>query len=238
MKKYHIIISVLLLLFVTQTQAQIDEFNKYSREVLTASVYNGKVDYKVLAKNPTNLNNVIDALKYIQLQELKGTEKKAFLINTYNMLILHAIASNYPTTSVMKIPGFFDRKTFRIGEEDYTLNQLEKEILYKEFPDPQLHFALVCGAVSCPPLGSKPFTAGNLESELKNVTRRALNSDKIVSLDMHEKTVTVSKIFDWYKADFTKSGSTIDFINMYRMDKIPSGISLNYADYSWELNGK
>jgi hypothetical protein len=101
-----------------------------------------------------------------------------------------------------------------------------------------LHFALVCGAVSCPPLGSVPFTANNLDHELENITRRALNGPQLIALDMEKKTVTVSKIFEWYKADFAKAGGTIDFINHYRVNKIPIDFSVTYADYSWQLNGK
>lgn len=237
MKTYHIAVTLLLLIITGNAHAQLDNFNKYATEVLSKYVSNGVVDYKKLSNNPTALNEVINALESTEPASLKGNEKKAFLINAYNILVIHAIVQKYPTKSVMKIAGFFDRYKHKIGESSYTLNELEKDVLFKEFNDPRLHFALVCGAVSCPPLGSKPFTATGLESELKTITRRALNSERIILLDMHEKTVTVSKLFDWYKQDFKTSGNIIDYINAFRSDKIPSGITIAYANYSWELNG-
>ena len=206
--------------------------------MLRTFVSNGVVDYKGLSKNTIQLKQAVEALETVNLNSLQGNEKKAFIINAYNILVISAIVEKGAKTGVMKIPGFFDRNQYKIGGTFYTLNQLEKEVLFKKFTDARLHFALVCGAVSCPPLGSVPFTANNLDNELETITRRALNSPQLIALDMEKKTVTVSKIFEWYKADFTKAGSTIDFINHYRVNKIPVDFSVTYADYSWQLNGK
>ncbi len=222
-----------------QSQAQVDDFNKYYQEILTNYVSNGVVDYSGLAKNTQVRQQTRKTLQAIELATLKGNEKKALLINTYNFLVLDAVAEKFSVTSVLKINGFFDQRPHKIGEKSYTLNQLEKEVLFKEFPDPQLHFVLVCGAVSCPPLGSNLITGNNLESELKNITHRALNSKQLVSINLKEKTVTISKLFEWYLADFAAAGGAIDFINTYRRtDTIPDGLTLQYAAYNWDLNGR
>lgn len=237
--KKTVIKSIVILTFTATlpSQAQLDDFNKYYKEVLVNHVSNGVVDYSGLAKNVNLRKQVKKTLKATDLSSLAGSEKKAYLINTYNFLVLDAVAEKFPVTSVLKINGFFERNQHTIGEKSYTLNELEKEVLFKEFPDPQLHFALVCGAVGCPPLASNLFTSAHLESELKHITRRALHTKMLVNIDLKEKKVVLSKLFEWYESDFTKEGSVIDYINTYRVEQIPSGLTLQYAPYNWDLNG-
>ena len=48
----------------------------------------------------------------------------------------------------------------------------------------------------------------------------------------------LSRIFDWYKADFEKSaGSLESFLRRYRTGAtIPDGLRIEYLEYSWALN--
>jgi len=56
-------------------------------------------------------------------------------------------------------------------------------------------------------------------------------------LKVKDNKVLISKIFDWYKKDFTQNGmSVLEWINQYRNQKIPSGYSLGYYEYNWSLN--
>ena len=119
-----------------------------------------------------------------------------------------------------------------------SLNEMEKNILIKQFSDESLHFALVCGASSCPPLPSKPFTAENVEFMLKKLTKKAINDPVIVKLDMHEKKVLVSKIFDWYSKDFTKDQNLTAYLNQRLDNKIPDGFQVKFMEYDWNLNKK
>ena len=48
--------------------------------------------------------------------------------------------------------------------------------------------------------------------------------------------VQLSKIFDWYAADFKASGGAIGFLNKYRTEPIPAASKLSYFDYDWNLN--
>jgi hypothetical protein len=40
---------------------------------------------------------------------------------------------------------------------DLTLNQIEHEILRKQFDDARVHFAIVCASIGCPVLESRAF---------------------------------------------------------------------------------
>ncbi|MDX1629107.1 MAG: hypothetical protein R3345_10440 [Fulvivirga sp.] len=76
-----------------------------------------------------------------------------------------------------------------------------------------------------------------LENQLETRTSRAINDRNWLKVDHNKKVVHISKIFDWYKKDFSSDGMTVSsFINKYRKSKIPSGYSVTYYEYDWSLN--
>ncbi|MGJ8683539.1 MAG: DUF547 domain-containing protein [Nonlabens sp.] len=235
-KRAHIIITVVLILITSSVVAQIDVFNQRTQAVLNLYVKNGLVDYQSLKQDSKSITILKESIAHTKSTDLTPQELKAFLINAYNMTVIVSITENYPTTSVMDIDGFFDKKKHQVAERLVTLNELEKDWLFKKFPDARLHFALVCGAISCPPLKGTPFNSQNTETRLEKLTRATLNDSEFVSIDMHEKTATVSKLFEWYKTDFNKKGNAIVFINKYSDKKIPDGFALNFKVYNWNLN--
>ena len=50
--------------------------------------------------------------------------------------------------------------------------------------------------------------------------------------------VQLSKIFEWFKGDFTKKSSLIDFINKYSNTKVDAKANVSFLKYNWSLNGK
>lgn len=238
MKIRPLIICVMILGSFAFAKAQLSTFSVAIDQLFRDHVSNGNVDYAAIKKNPKDLKDAINALKDIDLPSLSVLEREALHINAYNLFVIQGIIDAYPVKSVMDIPKFFDTKSYCLGGQQVSLNQLEKEILFKETWDEKLHFVLVCGAQGCPPLSKKPFTAANTEFLLQKLTRIAINNPSLVQLDMHEKKAYVSKIFDWYKPDFTKNQSLKDYINLYRDQKIPDGFTIGYLDYDWSLNGK
>lgn len=67
--------------------------------------------------------------------------------------------------------------------------------------DPRIHFALVCGAKSCPPI--RIFSPANLESALM-MASKAFCGDNVV-IDVSKRLVTLSMILKWYGKDFGKT---------------------------------
>jgi hypothetical protein len=64
--------------------------------------------------------------------------------------------------------------------------------------DARIHFALVCGARSCPPV--QVYSPDNLEEGLAAAAAGFCAGD--VEVDAASKRVTLSKIFSWYAPDF------------------------------------
>jgi len=134
--------------------------------------------------------------------------QRAYWINSYNTLILHAVLEYWPLESVREIkisissrvlPGkgfFYDRKIV-VGGKETNLYKLEKELLRNQ-KDPRLHFALNCGSESCPLLRAWEWT----DEQLDEAARDFVNNPQNVSV-VNEK-LYLSSIFKWYKKDFPK----------------------------------
>jgi len=217
--------------------ANLTEFTEGTNQLLEGHVKDGLVDYQALDKNPSSVKALYQQIGNMSLAEASDAEKKAFYINAYNIITIHQIIQNYPVKSPMDINGFFDKTKHQVAGESLTLNQLEKERLLKNHFDPRAHFVLVCAALSCPPLADFAYQVEQLDEQIEEKTRQALNSPEFIRVDEDKKEVLVSKIFDWYKSDFTQDQSSVlAYINQYRDEKIPGSYKVGYYEYDWSLN--
>src|SRR5687767_3879535 len=107
---------------------------------------------------------------------LRGDDARiAFWINTYNERLRGFLADRPRSGHLFRHRSLFRRESFEIGELDYTLDAIEhgllrgnarppyspRRLLRPGDPrlaaapsklDPRIHFALNCGARSCPPV--------------------------------------------------------------------------------------
>jgi hypothetical protein len=101
-------------------------------------------------------------------------------------------------------------------------------------PDPRVHFALNCGAASCPAIAA--YDPGSLDDGLDLATRAYL--DGAVTYDPRADAVTVPRLFRWYRGDFGGLAGTWAFLDAH--DALPPGASagsrLRYAPYDWSLD--
>jgi len=202
---------------------------------LKENVVRGYVNYKNIKDNPAELNTLLKQIAPTQLSELSTDEQKAFLINAYNILIIKNVVDLFPIESPLNTKGFFDINTFEVANQKVTLNYLEKEMLYKNFPDARLHFALVCAAIGCPKLLNKAYKTEILEKQLDIQTRKTLNNPKFIQVT--DEKVLLSEIFKWYEQDFINGDqSMIDFINAYRAMPIEADKKVDYHTYNWQIN--
>lgn len=194
----------------------------------------GKVNYKGFIADKPALDAYLQLLsENVPANSASREEKMAFWINAYNAFTIDLIARNYPTTSILKFDNgkTWDVKRIKLGGKKYSLNQIENDILRPQFKDARIHFAINCAAQSCPPLYNHTFEADQLDSLLDLRTRQFVNDKKYNSLSA--KSVKVSKIFEWYAADF---GNLNAFLNKYSTVKIGSKATVGYNEYNWDLN--
>lgn len=196
------------------------------------NVKDGLVDYAAIKQKPAELNALLKEIVNAPAQ--KGNDEKAFLINAYNTFVIKGIVNHYPVEGPLKVDGFFDKQTFNLRGKQITLNRLEKEMLMKQFPDPRLHFVLVCAAKGCPKLASFAYSGKELESQLERQTRAVINDPDFVRLNGPQ--AEISQIFDWYADDFGGKEQVIPFIQKYLLKKIKLSPKYSFYEYDWSLN--
>ena len=228
---------LLLVLCTTHSFSQdiVSFFNK-TDTFLKANVVEGRVDYSTIHSNQDNLIELFSLAKGIKVSKSDTKNYQAFWINAYNLSVIKGVIDNYPIKSPLDKVGFFDKITYNLSGQKITLNDIEHKLLRAQFKDTRFHFVLVCGAIGCPPLINKAYLPNTLEKQLEKQTKIALNGS-FLKVNVKRKLVQGSEIMKWYKDDFTMNGSSeIDFINKYRIEKIPHNYKLGYFPYNWNLN--
>jgi len=223
---------ILLYAYSTQLVGQsfFDEADRFFKQF----VENGLVKYDQLKKESSSLDNLVDKIGEFNLESASAVEKKAFLINAYNILVIHHVMTNYPAEGPLKIDGFFNKLKANVAGMDLTLDEIEKKRLFRTFPDERLHFVLVCAAVGCPPLADFAFSPDGLEKQLSDRTIYVLNFPTFIRVT--KNVVQISKLFEWYEGDFlVKSESVLSYIDQYHTQNL-IGKKLLYYEYDWSLN--
>jgi len=162
---------------------EIDRQLKEGINNLKGSFYDietGKVNYSAMKGSEPfeEYKKITAGLKDFDLKSLNTTETKlAFWINIYNSLVVDGIIQLNIKNTVREVSGFFESVAYTINNLTFSLDDIEHGILRnnvkkhllarrpfsgsdprKEFilggPEPRIHFGLVCGSKSCPPIGT------------------------------------------------------------------------------------
>ncbi|WP_299119949.1 DUF547 domain-containing protein [uncultured Tenacibaculum sp.] len=201
----------------------------------------GNVNYKAFKKDEAKLQIYLDYLaKTSPKKSWSAAKTKAFWVNAYNAYTIKLILDNYPLKSILKIKkkgkDAWSIPFAKVGGKSYTLNHIEHEILRKDYNDPKIHVGVNCASGSCPQLGNFAFTEANYEAKTKDLMKKFINDTNRNKISKNK--VELSKIFEWFKGDFTKKGSLIDFLNKYSNTKIDPKAKVRFLEYDWSLNGK
>lgn len=244
--------------------AEFDRTHADYDAVLKRFVTGGRVDYKGLKADSNALDRYLDSTADVSeatFNAWPASEQLAFLINLYNAATLKLIFDHYPITSIKKIGNFFkgpwDQPVVRLFGKTITLDNLEHDIIRKDYREPRIHMALVCAAKGCPPLRREAYVAEKLDAQLDERSRVFLSSPSGLRIDRDKKTVYFSSVFKWYGKDFVagfspQSGfsglneterAVAHFCSGYLSETDADylkegGYSVKYLDYDWSLNEK
>ncbi len=229
-----------LLGLVSMGQTSYIDVQKSIDHIFSSFVENGKVDYETILSVQSDFDRLVGEIENLPVTSITAEQEKAFLINAYNIFVIKQVVDHYPIASPQEVGNFFTEKKFSlIDSKTLSLNDLEKNILLSKYPDPRLHFALVCAAEGCPKLRSEAYTSDRLEEQLEDQSRRTLQNPYFLKYDDATNSLKISKLFDWYATDFGRDKKErIDFINQYTTRQIPMDAKFEYSEYDWALNGK
>lgn len=207
----------------------------------------GLVHYETLAQDAELLDVYLEQLGEVDIDKLTRDERFALLINAYNAFTLRLILDHAPLDSIRSIPPEerWQARRWNLGGRDVSLDEIEHIMIRPVFNDPRMHFAVVCAAVSCPPLLAEAYTGDRLDEQLDAQTRRINNTTPWLRYDPDRGVVVLTRLYDWYRADFVRDAEgdlgLLRWIAAYHEplaaaladDKTPK---IQWADYDWSLN--
>lgn len=194
----------------------------------------GHVDYDGFKKDWPALKNYIKTLgNYTPKETWSKYEKLAYWINAYNALTIDLILRHYPVISIKDIRNPWKQDLWTLGGKTYDLDFIEHQILRK-MEDPRIHFAIVCASYSCPKLKNSAYTTKFLNEQLNQAAKDFINDPRLNEIS--ENSIDISKIFQWFRSDFERHGSLIEFLNRYADIEISKNARIRYKNYNWDLN--
>ena len=112
--------------------------------LLDRHVDKGVVDYKGLQKDEADLDRYLEMLAGVDPDALSKDARFAFYVNAYNAWTIKLILSRYPDISSIKDLGSlpsspWKKKIASIDGEVLTLDQVEHEILRRQFNNPRFN---------------------------------------------------------------------------------------------------
>lgn len=183
------------------------------------------------------------------LKELHSDKAlKTFWINIYNAFY-QILAANHSKSK----GSIYKRKEIKIAGEIFTLDDIEHGILrryrwkfskgYLPHPftsalirklavkkiDYRIHFALNCGAVSCPPIAF--YDTEKIDQQLEIATASFLESETRV--ESYSKTVYSTTLFSWFAGDFGGKKEALKIIGRV-LNQDLKGFKLKYTKYNWD----
>jgi len=210
----------------------------------------GLVDYNGIAKDPI-FKAYMESLKTAKISEMSRDGQLAFWLNAYNAVTIDKVIRWKPKKSVREtiVPGvwtgtkFFTSRENVVAGRSLSQDDIEHEILRKQFKDPRIHFAIICASLSCPPLPQWAYTEENVQWKLEEETHKYINSRRGIKIDDADNTLYISKLFDWFSGDFEfTSGTVTDFIRRYLTKENLSFLErkpkIAYLPYDWSLNAQ
>ncbi len=201
-----------------------DAFNQYFIEAgrfFRTHVQDGKINYQDILLEPAGLNRMLELIERTDPTGASADERKAYWINTYNLLVIRAVLEKYPVASVDEIPGFFSKNFFRIRNESLSLDKIEKEKLMGPFRDPRILLLLCKAGTNGPVLTAESFNPQGLNARIESLTGQSLN-DTLFVKPLPGGFIRLHALFRDNRDAFARAdGSLQAFLNKYR--KIPVG---------------
>jgi hypothetical protein len=139
-----------------------------------------------------------------------------------------------------------------------TLDEIEHNILRRDFRDPRTHFAVCAAALGSGKI-TQAFIGSTLEKQLDDAAVAFLTDPNNVKLNVPEKIAHVSKTFAWFPLDFSCAAgmgkkfpppTDDEIVLSYIIKKAPAAVTKGvtpenardfeviYDEYDWTLNDK
>lgn len=204
----------------------------------------GLVDYAGMASDPTAMATLEAVIAEAAVSKPDATDdhRLATLMNVYNAAVLKVLLDNGVGTSqgvstILDVEGgkVFDNPRLVLDGKKVSLNELEKNHVAPLAGDARYHFAVNCGAYSCPALRNEAYVGDRVQAQLDEQRAQALTADAPRFLRWKGNgVVEATKLMDWYGEEF---GDPIAYLNAHA--DLPGKVTeVTFLEYDWALNAQ
>ncbi|MCC5920235.1 MAG: DUF547 domain-containing protein [Cyclobacteriaceae bacterium] len=188
-------------------------------------------DFKIALEDPSDKLcfwiNIYNGLVLMQLKHRpkEYDNKLRFFQNTRVYFYDFSANLNFIEHAILR------RSQFILGLgyiRKWWVGKIEKSLRVDQL-DYRIHFALNCGAVSCPPIRS--YSPEKLDQQLDNATQSFLQGSKV---DMHHSALAVSRIFLWYLGDFGGMRGIKELHYQYGLIS-SANLKIRFQTYDWSM---
>ena len=243
----------LLLLSVQTCFCQQKEGNIYNFKAVRLSQ-----NFLYAAKTGEGTKSFLDSLQRIDEHQLNlqlndDDKKIAFWLNLYNaftQVILKKNPDQYKTRN-----AFFTAKNIEVAGQQLSLDEIEHGILRhskikwsegylgKPFPaafekafrvkklDYRIHFALNCGAKSCPPIAF--YDPEKLDKQLNIATKTYLKAE--CEFNQAKNSISVPALMGWFRHDFGGKKGILKILKQNKIIPEDSHPEIHFKHYDWTL---
>lgn len=236
-----VLVMITLCIAAISALAQTTSMHSHFDASLKDHVVNGMVDYEAMKTDKRFIVyvNVIGSTDPSGISN--DDERLAFWINAYNAFAIKLVCDNLPLKSINELgqgsAGARDIVWIGIGGKQYSLNQIENEIIRKEFDEPRINFALVCAAKGFSSLRSEAYVPERLDEQLADNTHSFFHDRSKNRYDEETKTLYLSELLKWYGEDFVKKhGSDAAFVMEMLGMKGVKPATVKFLPFDWSLN--
>jgi hypothetical protein len=190
-------------------------------------------------------------------------DRRAFWLNVYNAAVQDRLARD--PGAFGDRGSFFGDRWLSVADRDLSLDYVEHRLLRRSrwkygagylpvprpgtferrfrvaVPDPRVHFALNCGAASCPPV--RGYDPGDLDAQLEAMTTSYLQrtvefepGGRRVAGLLYDGVVRVPRPFLWYRGDWGRKPHVLRFLRRYGVVPDDARPRLSYLPYDWSLD--
>ena len=239
------LLSIFILITVTLNAQKSIDYVDVSKNLLQNIMNKTSYEKEVNILANSSLNNLVNQLN-------TDSQKIAFWVNVYNSYIQISLAKNpdlYKDRS-----SFFSKPQIKIAGTVLSFDDIEHGIIRKSKVkislgymrkwfrakwerklrvntiDWRIHFALNCGAKSCPPVAI--YSSENLNKELDFMTQEYLKEQ--TTFNKNTETANTTVLFSWFRADFGGLNAIKQILLDYKITPIKSK-KINFKEYDWTL---
>jgi hypothetical protein len=226
---------------------------------MTADIASVPAQFLLAVRRDEPVASFLERLEAVDPDDLSAAldsddARLAFWINLYNAVTQWALdvdperyenRRKFFSTPLVTVAGSalslddIEHRLLRRSYSKYALGYLRsplREQFCKRYEldarDPRIHFALNCGAESCPAIAA--YTADRIDEQLDWATEAYLA--QTVEYDPDAGVVRVPRVMLWFRGDFGRKRDILAFLERY--GQIPPGAAprLSYRDWNWSMH--